>query len=261
VGAIINKIILTHAAQITSIILNNDAKRNAFDSEMSNEVISAINEAQNIGSRVIVISANSTHNIFSAGHDLSELGDISDIVNDPMFHLFDCISNCAIPIIAKVEGDVYAGALHLLMVCDMVYATSNSKVVITANKMGIPFSLHEYNNWLGVMGIHKVKELFFTAAPIDANDAYIAGIFNNIFSTKEELNNKIHTVCNQIIGCSAVGIKNTKLQLNALVNKVILDYKTTKLIEESRTNILNSDDLKSRIFNLLSKLNNKNGKT
>ena len=253
------KIILKHEFQITSIILNNDAKRNAFDSEMSNEVIKAINEATTVGSRVIVISSNSTHGIFSAGHDLSELSGVGDIVNDPMFRLFDCISNCSLPIIAKVDGAVYAGALHLLMVCDMVYATSKSKVVITANKMGVPFSVHEYSNWLLVMGIHKVKELFFTAAAIDAQDAYIAGIFNNVYDTEEELANKINTVCNQVIDCSAAGIANTKLQLSALARSVALDDETTKLIAQSREHILNSSELKSRIDALISKLNNKKG--
>jgi enoyl-CoA hydratase/carnithine racemase len=253
----LKKIILKHESQITSIVLNNDAKRNAFDSQMSNEVINAINEATTVGSRVIVISANSSHGIFSAGHDLSELNDVGDVVNDPMFKLFDCISNCSRPIIAKVDGAVYAGALHLLMVCDMVYATTSSKVVITANKMGIPFSLHEYNNWLLVMGIHKVKELFFTAAAIDAKDAYNAGIFNSIFDTKEELTNKINTVCNQVIDCSAAGIANTKLQLSALARNVVLDYETMKLIEQSREHILKSCELKSRIDALLNKINNK----
>ncbi|AJJ64954.1 enoyl-CoA hydratase-related protein [Yersinia aldovae] len=161
-----DKILCQHNQDITIITINNAAKRNCFDNEMSIAVVQLIREAENKKQRAIVINANLSQGIFSAGHDLHELTSAGEIINDPMFEMFKVISHSPLPVIAQVEGAVYAGALHLLMVCDMVYATKDSSLIMSANKMGVPFSLSNYQHWLAVIGIHKVKELFFTAHSI-----------------------------------------------------------------------------------------------
>ncbi len=252
-----DKILCEHSEHITTITLNNPDKRNAFDAHMSQAMIAFLHEAEQKEQRVVVLKANPSHHIFSAGHNLNELTSAHEIVNDPMFAMFDCISNLSIPLIAQVSGNVYAGALHLLMVCDMVYAMDDSSVIITANKMGVPFSLRNYQNWLSVMGLHKIKELFFTAGMIDAKDAYNAGIFNAIFPSEELLQTKVNEVCQQIISCCAQGIANSKLQLNTLANNVVVDYEKAILIEESRQNILSSDSFKERVLALINKIQHK----
>ncbi|WP_440617878.1 enoyl-CoA hydratase-related protein [Cysteiniphilum sp. 6C5] len=253
-----DKILCQHGDKITTITINNSDKRNAFDSEMSKAVTQSIHEAQRKKQRVIVLKANISHGIFSAGHDLNELTSVDEITNDPMFEMFDAMTASPLPIIAQVEGAVYAGALHMLMVCDMVYATNDSKVIITANKMGVPFSLRNYQNWLSVMSIHKAKELFFTASSIDAMDAYHAGIFNTVFSDKAALKARIDEVCQAIISCCAEGVANSKLQLNVLANDVTINYDEAVLIEESRHKILNSPQFTKRVEALIAKIHHKN---
>ncbi|MED7789260.1 enoyl-CoA hydratase/isomerase family protein [Francisella sp. 19X1-34] len=250
-------LVVHHLSKITEIILNNPNKRNAFDKEMSREVIKAITEAEKKNQRVIIIKGNIAHGIFSAGHDLNELTSVSDINNDPMFEMFDAVFNCGIPIIAQVEGDVYAGALHLLMVCDMVYALDDVSVVITANKMGVPFELRDYQKWLSIMGAHKVKELFFTADKITARDAYNTGIFNSIYMTKSDLASKINEVCKSIIDCNKAGITNSKKQLNSIVSNITLKKPKIDEIDKDRKNILASDEFKIRVKNLISKVHKK----
>lgn len=253
-----NKIIVNHNSnKITEITLNNPDKRNAFDAEMSKTVIDAVYKAVNTNQRVIVIKSNISHNIFSAGHDLNELNSVNEITNDPMFKMFDVIFKSNIPIIAQVEGDVYAGGLHLLMVCDMVYALDSINVVITANKMGVPFQISDYQKWLSVMGVHKVKELFYTASKIDAKDAYNCGIFNNIYHNNDSLTSKINDVCNQILSCSEQGIKNTKKQLNSIIDAISLDSSLRSSIDNDRKAILESAEFKQRIQNLINKIHKK----
>lgn len=251
-----SKILVQSDDNITTITLNNPDKRNAFDAEMSNDVIKALREAEK-DKRAVVIQSNISHNIYSAGHDLNDLKSMDDIVNDPMFEMFDTISDLSIPVIAKVSGRVFAGALHMLMVCDMVYALDSSSVVITLNKMGVPFSLKNYNNWLSVMGIHKAKELFFTAGEINAQDAYNAGIFNSIYDSEEALDEKIKSICEQISNCCGYGIANTKLQLNTLSDDVIVSSQSSQKIEKDRNDILHGDELSQRVNKLLDKISHK----
>lgn len=249
-----NKITWQRNDKITSITINNPDKRNAFDKEMSIAVADVIKDAEKNKQRLIIISSNISHGIFSAGHDLHELSSAHDLAIDPMFEMFDAVTSTPIPVIAMVTGDVYAGALHLLMVCDMVYATTNSKVVITANKMGVPFSLRNYQYWLAVMSVHKVKELFYTGSTISAEDAYNSGIFNEIFSTEDDLKTKINQISNQILTCCADGIANTKLQLNTIINTVSVDHDATMKINQQNEAVLNSAEFAQRVNALLAKL-------
>lgn len=251
------KIVCQHDENVTYITLNNPDKRNAFDAAMSKAVINSIQEAEKKKQRVVVIKARAAHGIFSAGHDLNELTSAHEIVNDPMFAMFNAIYSTAIPVIAQVNGTVYAGALHLLMVCDMAFATADAKVVITANKMGVPFSLRNYQKWLSVMGVHKIKELFYAASPITALEAYHAGIYNAIFDNEKALEEKVSMVCANIISCCAEGVANTKLQLNTLVNDIVIKYDEVVRVEEARREILNSADFKKRIESLIAKIHHK----
>jgi len=243
--------------QCLTLTLNHPEKRNAFDGEMSRFLTGSIQQAETDGARVIVITANPAHGIFSAGHDLNELKSASDLSHDPMFEMFDAIQNCALPVIAKVIGRVYAGALHMLMVCDMVYATRDTQLVITANKMGVPFDIKDYQNWMAVMGVHKLKELFFRCTPVDAEDAYSAGIINALCDCPEELNAKIAEVCESICGAVKEGIANTKFQVNALCREVSLQAATVAKIEESRQAIFESDWFKADVQKLIDKVHHK----
>lgn len=251
------KIIASLANQVLTLTINNPDKRNAFDAEMSQAVTEQINGADAAGARVIVITANLSKGIFSAGHDLNELKAASDLSHDPMFGMFDAIQNCPLPVVGKVSGRVFAGALHMLMVCDMVYATSDAELVITANKMGVPFDIKDYQNWMAVMGVHKLKALFFRCTPVNAADAYNAGIFNHVSESPEELDEKIKSVTDSIIGAVKEGIANTKYQVNTLCREVTLKPETVTAIENSRQEILDSDWFRQDVQNLIDKIHHK----
>jgi len=240
-----------------TLTLNHPEKRNAFDREMSQTVTDSIRRADSDGARVIVITANLGHGIFSAGHDLNELESASDLSHDPMFEMFDAIQDSPLPVIAKVSGRVYAGALHMLMVCDMVYATRDTQLVITANKMGVPFDIKDYQNWMAVMGVHKLKELFFCCTPVDAEDAYHAGIINALSDSPEALDAKVAEVCESIRGAVEEGIANTKYQVNTLCREVSLKEEIVSRIEKSRQAIFESDWFKEDVQKLIDKIHHK----
>ncbi len=251
------KILSILANEVLTITINNPAKRNAFDIEMSQTVLELIKSADAKGARVIVITATLSNGIFSAGHDLSDLKNASDLSHDPMFEMIDAIQKCPLPVVAKVSGRVFAGALHMLMVCDMVYATRDTQMLITANKMGVPFNIQDYQNWMSVMGVHKLKALFFRSTPITAEDAYNAGIINTLCDTPEALEQKIAEVCESIRGAVKEGIANSKFQINTLCREVCLKESTVVSIEKTRQEIFQSDWFKQDVQNLIDKIHHK----
>lgn len=244
---------------VLTITINNPEKRNAFDSEMSHAVSDLIGGSEGRGARVIVITARLSNGIFSAGHDLNELASAKDLSCDPMFAMFDAIQDCPLPVVAKVSGRVFAGALQMLIVCDMVYATRDTQMLITANKMGVPFNIRDYQNWMAVVGVHKLKALFFRSTPITAEDAYNAGIINTICDSPEALDQKITEVCESILGSVKEGIANSKLQINTLCREICLKESTVSAIEKTRQDVFESPWFKQDVQNLIDKIHHKHG--
>jgi methylmalonyl-CoA decarboxylase len=159
------------AATVCTITLNRDEKRNAFSDAMSEECVTALDKAVADDCSAIVIRANPTAKVWSSGHDLTEIHNPQDLVHDSMFVLFRRIIDCPLPVICAIDGDAYAGGFVISLLSDLVVATQRSRFCMTINKMGLPLPIHVYQYCASVLGLHKAKEMFFTARLISAQDA------------------------------------------------------------------------------------------
>lgn len=191
--------------------------------------------------------------VWCAGHDLNELDPQSLLLENPTLAVARKIQSIPLPVIAMVEGRVYAGGLILLLSADIVIAAHNAEVAITSNKLGIPLSpdLHAY--WLRVMGIHKAKEMLFTATTITANDAYHSGLYNHVVEP-EKLERITDELASRIIDCSPDAVANAKYQLNLIAGQASLSNVERVDVDKRNSEILNSQDTRERISALLASL-------
>ncbi len=141
---------------------------------------------------------------------------------NPTLAIVERIQAIPIPVVAMVEGAVYAGGLLILLSADIVIATPNAEVAITSNKLGIPLPVELLAYFVQVMGLHKAKELLFTAHTISADDAYHAGLYNTVI-VADRLEEMVYELAHRIVGCSAEAIAETKSQLNLMARKTGLD--------------------------------------
>lgn len=236
---------------IAVITFDRDDKLNAFNVAMTAEVNDHIDAAVAGGARVIVLRANPGVRVWCAGRDLGELRPGADPADDPMLKLFDKITGTPVPVINLVEGAVYGGGLMLVMVADIVIASTTATVAMTANKLGIPLPTETYAYWLHVVGIHKVKELLFTAGNLSAHDAHVAGIFNHVVEPDDLETYTLNVIARRILDCSADGIANAKYQLNLLARRYALTDADRAAIEEHRRTLLDGEDFRTRLARLL----------
>lgn len=244
---------------IATITMDRDEKRNAFNAPMTAEVFSRIDQAEKACARIVILRANPGVKIWCAGHDLTELasGADFDFAKDPMEKLLERIQSLPIPFISMVEGAVYAGGLLLTLVSDIAIAADNATLAMTANKMGVPFPTGIYAYWLRVCGIHKAKELLFTAEPISAQDAYASGLFNHVVPLNELESFTYERIARPIAECSKEGVADSKLQLNLLAERAYLMSDDEKAIEADRLRLVNDPDFKRRVANLLARIHKK----
>lgn len=237
---------------IATITFNRDAKRNAFNREMSELLLRELGRAERDQARVVVLRANHAASVWCAGHDLEEL-DPETLDTNPMIEIFWKIQSMPLPVIAMVEGSVHAGGLMMLLGADIVIAATNTESAITSNKLGIPLPPEVFAFWLRVMGLHKAKELLFTAGAISAEDAANAGLYNHVVDV-ERIESFTYEMAHKIISCDPAGIANTKHQLNLIAQKTSLTADDLADIHQRRWAILNSPETRSRIAKFLASL-------
>ena len=245
------------AAAVCTITLDRDDKRNAFSDAMSAECIAAFDDAVSQGCAAIVVRANPAATVWSSGHDLTEIHNAQDLVNDSMFVLFRRIIDCPLPVICAIDGDAYAGGFVIAMLSDLVVATERSRFCMTINKMGLPLPIAIYQFCISVLGLHKAKEMFFTAQLISARDACSQGLVNHVVVSQDELFAKVDALVGAIAECNPAGVAFAKNMFNTLTQGVALDEATLKRYESGAQELAASPELSRRISALIARIGGK----
>jgi methylmalonyl-CoA decarboxylase len=157
--------------QVGVISLGNKRTRNALSAQTSNGIIAALESLRARGVRVVVLRAAAGLRVWSAGHDIDELprGGRDPLgYNDPLEKLIRAIRTFPAPVIAMVQGSVWGGAFDLVLSCDLIVADETATFAITPANLGLPYNTAGLLHFLGRLPINLIKEMFFTAAPLDA---------------------------------------------------------------------------------------------
>src|SRR5581483_9456470 len=134
----------------------------------------ALDRGASLGARAVVLRANPDATVWSSGHDINELphGRRDPLgYNDPLEQCVRAIRSCRLPVIAMVHGSVWGAAFDLVLSCDVVVADETATFAITPANLGVPYNTTGLLHFLGRVPVNIVKEMFFTAAPIGAEQA------------------------------------------------------------------------------------------
>ena len=168
-------IVLTDViGQVGIITLEDRPKHNAIGAQLATEVIAALESMRARQVRAIVLRAAPGMNVWSAGHDIGELppGRRDPLgYNDPLEGLIRAVRTFPAPIVAMVHGTVWGGALDLVLSCDLAVADETAMFSMTPANLGLPYNITGLLHFQGRLPINVIKEMFFTAAPIDARRA------------------------------------------------------------------------------------------
>ena len=160
--------------QVGIITLGDRKKRNAIGAEMASRVIAALESLRVRQVRAIVLRAAPGMDVWSAGHDIGELppGQRDPLgYDDPLEELIRAVRTFPAPVVAMVHGTVWGGALDLVLSCDLAVADETASFAITPANLGLPYNITGLLHFQGRLPINVIKEMFFTAAPIDARKA------------------------------------------------------------------------------------------
>ena len=180
---------------ILSITLNRPEKRNAINTVMGNEIAYALSYAsQESNVRVVIIQAKGE--VFCAGGDLASMsGQVEETVSTvPKTGGFDSISllirNINKPVICKIQGSVYAGALLMVSNATHAIAVNEAKFAAPEIKRGIwPFMVMA--GLFRVMPKRQGLDFIMRGEAIDAMTAEKYGLITRAVA-KEELDQTVN---------------------------------------------------------------------
>ena len=127
---------------------------------------------------------------FCAGGDLPFLETLADTAVKKAFitkvgQVAKRITTIEKPIIAMVNGVTAGAGVNLMLACDLIYAVDTAKFAQSFAKVGLIPDCGGLYFLPKAVGVHKAKELMFTADLIDAATAEKMALVNHIFPAPE----------------------------------------------------------------------------
>lgn len=184
-----NEHLLAHKdGHVLSLKLNRPEALNAFSAPMILGLVEALEEARaDADIRVICISGAGRS--FSAGGDVKTMGDATpENVYDhigKLNKLIQLIKEIEKPVIAIVHGFAAGAGFNLALACDLILAANGSKFTMSFAQVGLISDGGGLFFLPHLIGIHRAKELLFSAEPIEAEYAHRIGIVNRLYPLEE----------------------------------------------------------------------------
>lgn len=211
---------LTIDNDVARITLDNPAKRNAFDDQIIEMLITAFNDASNNEAvRVILLSASGKH--FSAGADLNwmkRMGQLNYEQNRAdalrLADLMRTIDHAGKPVICRVQGAAFGGALGLICASDIAIASDDARFCLSEVKLGIlPAVISPYV--VRAMGARQAQRYFLSAEVMSAPLAERLGIIHEQLPANE-LDQRIDS----IIDALRQGAPQAQMQSRELIAQI-----------------------------------------
>lgn len=240
---------------VGTITFNNPQQRNILSQTLVTEVLQAIGALQKGKMRVLVLRAQKGAKVWSAGHDVHELpqpGRDPLSYHDPLVTVLRSIQSLPIPVIAMVEGSVWGGACDLALSCDILIGCETASFCMTPAKIGVPYNVTGILHFINIMGVNIAKEMFFTAEPLNAQEARNAGLLNHLVDSAE-LEAFTYRMAGKISRNSPLSIGVIKEQIRLLASAHPLSPLTFERVQGLRRTVYDSKDYAEGIQAFLEK--------
>ena len=214
---------------ILTITLNRPEALNAYRPEMLIEIREIILKTED-DPNVAVIVIEGAGKAFSAGVDLKVLqgfdpdsGKIGALFDKPAALAWDTFRKSRCPIIAKVHGACFTGALEMALHCDFIFTTLDTKFGDTHAKFGLRPTWGMSQTLSQAIGVRKAKDMSFSARTVLGDEAVRLGIANEAVEDKDALDALVDKRAGQIASNSQASVSAFKDLYNVAQSGLSMD--------------------------------------
>jgi 2-(1,2-epoxy-1,2-dihydrophenyl)acetyl-CoA isomerase len=207
---------LVREGDVATVTIANPSARNGCTGDMWVAIGQTFRDLSWSGVRVVVLTG--ANGDFCAGAQLgvgpddrppSSLLDSMRVLAD----VVHAVHECPVPVIAKVDGVAVGAGLGLALAADLTWCSDRSRFSAIFAKRGL--SLDFGTSWLlrQRIGVHKAKELAFTAKIVNAAEAHELGLVNAVVPVAE-LDATVDELAATIAANPPIALGMTKRELN-----------------------------------------------
>jgi methylglutaconyl-CoA hydratase len=207
-------LIVETSGSVARVTLNRPDVRNAFNDEVIAELADAFTRlGQNPAVRAIVLQANGP--AFCAGADLNWMRRMADYTREDnvkdaekLAFMLRTLYECPRPVIARVQGDVYAGAMGLVAACDIAVSVDTAHFCLSEVKIGLtPATISPYvTRAIGARAAHRY---FLTAERFPAAEAHRIGLIHEVVAA-DHLDDKVNDLLAALTAASPNAMRECK---------------------------------------------------
>ena len=199
---------------VATVQLNRPDLRNAFNETSIAELADVF---RTLGSdaevRAIVLAAQGT--AFCAGADLNWMKKMAAYTHEEnradaaqLAQMLHAIYTCPKPVVAKVQGDCYAGGMGLVAVCDIAVAAEEANFCLSEVRLGlIPATISPYV--IRAMGENAARRYFLTAERFSATEAARIGFVHQVVKGGE-LDGAVGEIVKNLTNASPNAVREAK---------------------------------------------------
>jgi methylglutaconyl-CoA hydratase len=223
--------------KVATVTLNRPDVRNAFNETTIAEITQAFRIlGQHADVRTIVLAANGP--AFCAGADLNWMKKMAGYTHEEnradaaqLAEMLRTIYTCPKPVVAKVQGDCYAGGMGLVAACDIAVANEATNFCLSEVKLGlIPATISPYV--ILAMGENAARRYFLTAERFSAQEAHRIGFAHQVVAA-DALDATVAEIVKALVTNSPNAVKEAK----RLVQDVAGQPLTAELIADTAERI------------------------
>ena len=218
---------------VATVWLNRPDVRNAFNETSIAELTQAFTALDADASvRAVVLAARGV--AFCAGADLNWMKKMAGYSREEnladaagLAAMLRAIHDCGKPVVARVQGDCYAGGMGLATACDIVVAAEAANFCLSEVKLGlIPATISPYV--IRAMGAQAARRYFITAERFSAAAAQRMGLVHECVPL-DALDDTVAALLKSLLAASPDAVAAAK----RLVNDVAGQPLTDALVQET----------------------------
>ncbi|HYP85656.1 enoyl-CoA hydratase/isomerase family protein [Variovorax sp.] len=199
---------------VARIWLDRPEMRNAIDDVFIRELGEAFVQAEAApGVRAVVLGGRGP--AFCAGANLNWMKKAAGYTHEQNLEdaaglprMLRTLERSRLPVIARIHGDVYAGGMGLVAVCDVAIAADTANFCLSEVKIGlIPATISPYV--IRAMGARAAQRYFLTAERFGAAEAHRIGFVHEIVAP-DALDTKVDEVLRSIAAAGPVAVQESK---------------------------------------------------
>lgn len=200
---------------VLTVTINRPEARNALSRDtliMLGNIFNGYKDNTNIK---VVILKGMGEKSFAAGGDLKEFNNFrskaeAEDISDIAFNALRAIKQFPVPVIAALNGSALGGGAELALACDFRVAAQHTKIGFVQASLGITSSWGGAIYLIERIGSSNALRLLTTAQVLNANDAKIASVIDEICSDNETLDECISRFIKPMIKIPSQSLRGSK---------------------------------------------------